>query len=541
MEEAVSRSTPEQVVTIVGAGPTGLTLACELAAMGVPCTVLERRTAPSAPRPMVLQSRTLEVLDLRGLADDIVARGFRVGRLATAGGAAVDFSELDSRFPHLTVVPQTHIEEVLTARARDLGVTVERGTEVCGLRQSGTDVTLQVRTDGEEWEESADYVVGCDGASSAVRQLAGIPFRGGTYDIAPVLADVRLRRPPPQDAVVLFERGGFVFSLPCGGGRWRLLMFHRDMRWTDGEVTLDEVADRLVRILGFDPEPYDPAWVTRFRIHERLADRYRDGRVLLAGSAAHLHSPLGAQGLNLGLQDAVNLAWKLAASVQGWAPSGLLDTYESERRPHAEQVLRATDRATSLATNPSPLLAGARRTALPRLLAGRRLRTAVTDLLAGLRLTYPAPGCLPPAGRRLPHHTVPLRDAPPAHLYELTRDGRFLLLDAGPDDTVAEAAAPWGSRVCTVRTPVPLPEHPDVTTLLARPDGYIAWTDDQGGTPDARADRVREALLYWCGPEERLPGRRREPARSSAAPEPPPAEAPAAESPARSETSDRAS
>jgi 2-polyprenyl-6-methoxyphenol hydroxylase-like FAD-dependent oxidoreductase len=511
----VSRNTPEQAVIVVGAGPAGLTLACELAAAGVSCTVLERRAQPSAePRPMALHSRTLEVLDLRGLADELLAAGTRVGRVALGGGAAVDFAALDSRFPHLTVVPQARVEEVLRERAADLGVTVEHGTEVWGLRQSGTDVTLQVRTDTEEWEESADYVVGCDGASSAVRQLTGIPFHGGTYGIAPVLADVRLRKPPPQEALVLFERGGFVFSLPCGDGRWRFLVAHRDLRWTDAPVTLGEVTRHLGRALGFDPRPYDAAWLTRFKIHQRLADQYRAGRVLLAGDAAHLHSPLGGQGLNLGVQDAVNLGWKLAAEIQGWAPPGLLDTYESERRPHAAQVLRATDRATSLATTSSPLLGGARRAALRLATPAARRRTA--ELAAGLRLAYPPAGAPASAhaGRRLPDRIISRHEAPPARLYELMRDGRFLLLDSTAEGTAAALAEGWASRVCTVRTPAPLPGFPEAAVLLARPDGYLAWT----APATSPADHLRATLLHWCGPEERRPARKRAPADAAAAP-----------------------
>ncbi|WP_282701301.1 FAD-dependent oxidoreductase [Streptomyces sp. CC219B] len=536
--------TPEQSVIVVGAGPTGLALACELAAAGVSCTVLERRLSTSAQsRAMALYSRTLEVLDLRGHADALVAAGRPVGRMVPAPGARVDFTELDTRFPALHVVPQSRTEEVLQQRAVELGVIVQRGAEVFGLAQDDTGVTLHVRTESGEWEETADYVVGCDGAHSVVRDLAGIAFRGRTYELAPVLADVRLRTPPPDDVLMLSRNGGLMVSIPFGNGLYRLAVVHRDRPWTRDQVTLEELSDLVTRVLGFDPKPYEPEWLARFKIHQRLAERYRAGRVLLAGDAAHLHSPLGGQGLNLGVQDSVNLGWKLAATLQGWAPSGLLDTYESERRPQAERVLRATDRATRMGTHPSPLVSGVRRRALPRLLGNSRIRKLAAETLSGLRTGYAGPGGprRPDgprlrAGQRMPDLTVSRPAAEPVRLYELMRDGRFLLLDLGEDGAGAALAEAWGSRVCPVRVTEPVAELDGVGAVLVRPDGYAAWVDGRSN-PAGQVERVRRALLHWCGAEGPTPQRQAGSAAEAGAPAACPAEpTPSADAePARAE------
>ncbi|MFI0965100.1 FAD-dependent oxidoreductase [Streptomyces sp. NPDC021080] len=506
--------TPEQSVIVVGAGPTGLALACELAAAGVSCTVLERRLAPSAQsRAMGLYSRTMEVLDLRGHADALAALGRPVGRIVPARGARVDFTELDTRFPSLNVIPQGRTEEVLERRALELGVTVERGTEVFGLAQDGSGVTLQVRSRDTEWEESADFAVGCDGAHSVVRELAGIAFRGRTYGVAPVLADVRLHRPPPDDVLVLSGGGGVMVSVPYGDGLYRIAVVRRDRPWTRDAVTLDELREVLTDALGFDPGPHEPEWMARFKIHQRIADHYRTGRVLLAGDAAHLHSPLGGQGLNLGIQDAVNLGWKLAAQVQGWAPAGLLDTYEAERRPQAERILRATDRATRLATSPSAGVTAVRRAVMARALSYRRIRRAAAEAVSGLRNGYarqgPAPadgarGLAVRAGQRVPDLMLPRAEGASVRLYSLMRDGRFVLLDLGADGECAAAAEAWGSRVSPVRVEGEVPGLRGVGVVLVRPDGYAAWVDGTGGPGDREA-RMRGALRWWCGEDGPVP------------------------------------
>ncbi|MBW1596831.1 FAD-dependent oxidoreductase [Streptomyces sp. JJ38] len=496
-----SSMAPEQSVIVVGAGPTGLTLACELAAAGVACTVLERRAAPADGwRSVTLYSRTLEVLQLRGHAEDLAAAGRPVDRMTVGSAPSIDFSGLDSPYPFVNVIPQSRTEEVLERRALDLGVTLQREAEVTELRRDGEGVTLRVRTPAGEWDERARYVVGCDGAGSAVRELAGIAFRGHTYAMAPLLADVRLRRPLPRDLLVLPGRGGIVVSVPYADGSYRLAVVRGggEGGWRDEEATPEEFRARLAETLGHDPEPHEVRWLARFKIHQRIADRYRAGRVLLAGDAAHLHSPLGGQGLNLGIQDAVNLGWKLAAEVRGWAAPGLLDSYEAERRPQAERTLAATDRATRLAAATSPGRRLARRGALVRLRSARNRRRAA-EVLTGLDTDYGSGvrGKAPHPGGRLPHVTVPLPGRPRVPAGELMRDGRFLLLDASADGAGAELAEPWGDRVCAVRAGGPLPGLPGVAVLLVRPDAHLAWTTSG---PDPAG--LRAALLHHCGPAD---------------------------------------
>ncbi|MCZ7433240.1 FAD-dependent oxidoreductase [Streptomyces sp. WMMC1477] len=489
--------TPEQDVIVVGAGPTGLALACELAAAGAACTVLERRAAPAEGwRSVTLYSRTMELLHLRGHAEELAGAGRPVGRMAVGSAPPIDFSGLDSPFPFVNVIPQSRTEEVLQRRALDLGVTLQREAEVTELRQDGEGVTLRVRTPAGEWDERAGYVVGCDGAGSAVRELAGIAFHGHTYTMAPLLADVRLRRPLPRELLVLPGRGGIVVSVPYADGSYRLAVVRADRGWREEAATLEEFRDLLAETLGHDPEPYGVRWLARFKIHQRIADRYRSGRVLLAGDAAHLHSPLGGQGLNLGIQDAVNLGWKLAAEVRGRAAPGLLDSYEAERRPQAERTLAATDRATRLAVATSPGRRLARRGALWRLRSARHRRRAA-EMLTGLR-----GGHVLAPGARLPHVAVPLPGRRPVPAGELTRDGRFLLLDLSADGAGAELAEPWGGRVCVVATRGPLPGLPGVAVLLVRPDAHVAWTTSE---PDPAG--LRAALLHHCGPAESPAGR----------------------------------
>ncbi|GAA4660940.1 monooxygenase [Streptomyces chumphonensis] len=486
---------PEQPVIVVGAGPTGLTLACELAAAGVPCTVLERRAAPSDGwRSVALYSRTMEALHLRGHAEELAAAGRPVRRMAVGTAPPLDFGALDSPYPYVNVVPQSTTEEVLARRAADLGVTVQRAAEVTELRQDGDGVTLRVRAARREWEERAEYVVGCDGAHSAVRELSGLTLHGHTYAMAPLLADVHLRRPLPRDVLVLPGRGGVVVSVPYADGSYRLAVARHDHGWRPQPATLAELRAALAATLDHDPDPYDARWLARFKVHQRIVDRYRTGRVLLAGDAAHLHSPLGGQGLNLGIQDAVNLGWKLAARVRGWAPDGLLDSYEAERRPEARRVLAATDRATRLATGTTLAERTARAAALAGLRSPRRRRFA-TQVLAGLRTDGTDGTSRLGPGARLPHCTLPLPGAAPVRADALMRDGRFLLLDLTADGAAATAAEPWGGRVCVVHTGGPCPELPGLGAVLVRPDAHLAWTSAR---PDP--DAVTDALRHHCGP-----------------------------------------
>ncbi|MCV7068131.1 FAD-dependent monooxygenase [Mycolicibacterium farcinogenes] len=330
-------------VLVVGAGPTGLMLACELALAGVPVTVLEERTStPNITRAFAVHARTLELLDGRGLVDELLDRGLKVESVAPPGGATLDLSELPTRFGMVLIVPQSGTEHVLEARAGEFGVRVRRGAEVAGLRQDDAGVSVEL-TGGETLR--AEYVVGCDGAHSTVRRLVGIDFVGKQYETHILLADVRLASPPEETLFAQTSTEGVVLFVPFGDGWFRAIAWDRlrEQAPLEEPVTLDEMRDAFRRIAGDDYGMTEMRWSSRFLSERRQARHYRSGRVFLAGDAAHVHSPLGGQGMNTGLGDAFNLGWKLALAVRGQAPPWLLDSYERERHPVGAAVLRLTD------------------------------------------------------------------------------------------------------------------------------------------------------------------------------------------------------
>jgi 2-polyprenyl-6-methoxyphenol hydroxylase-like FAD-dependent oxidoreductase len=521
-------SVPQRVL-VVGAGPTGLALAGELALAGVPCRVIERRGwRTKESRAFVLHARTMEQLALRGVAGEALAWSRPVSRLrVSTTGTAVEFGRLDSQFPHLTVLPQSVTEDVLEEWARKLGVEIIRHAEVYDLNQDGSSVTLKIRSEEGEWEERAAYAVGCDGAHSVVRQLLGVPFEGDTLEFAAILADVRLRRPPIAEFMAHPGHGGVLVSAPYPDGWFRVAVLDRSRSWTSEPVSLDELASTLRRVTGHDLDPYAPRWMARFRLHERLAERYRHGRVLLAGDAAHLHSPLGGQGLNVGIQDAFNLGWKLAATMGGWAQEGLLDSYEHERRPVAGDVIRATSRATKVMTATSPLVRAARTLALSRLLRTELVQRRMREAMSGIAVRY-APGCAEDgslSGRRLPNVRLSLPDGKVRRLYDMMADGRFALLDLGPRAACASAVGGWADRVRPIAADLLDPEAiGGAVAVLVRPDGYVAWST-AAQNPGRRAAECRDALIRWCGLEENssnglLPRPRLEAQEGAAAEEP---------------------
>ena len=451
-------------VVVVGAGPTGLMLACELALGGATVRLLEERTdMPNITRAFAVHARTLELLDARGLADQLLGRGIPVHELAPPGGATVDLRELPTRFGMVLIVPQSGTEHLLAARADQLGVEVIRGAEVVGLTQHDDGVTLEL---GGGDTVTAGYVVGCDGAHSAVRRLLGIDFVGKQYQTHILLADVRLASPPAETLFAETGSQGVVLFVPFGDGWFRAIAWDRlrEQASLREPVTLEEIRDAFRRIAGEDFGMSEMRWSSRFLSERRQARHYRSGRAFLAGDAAHVHSPLGGQGMNTGLGDAMNLGWKLAAASRGSAPPWLLDTYEKERHPVGAGVLRMTDAFNQLVLATSAARRAVRSVALGVFLRIPRSRKMMAERLSGIGIAYPRSRDEDwMVGRRMPDI-----GSDGKRVYELLREGTFVLVTAAPVEL---------ERSDIVHAVDKHPELPDA--VLIRPDGYVAWASER--------------------------------------------------------------
>ena len=482
-------------VVVVGAGPTGLMLAGDLERAGVSCAVFDRRGGRSGlTRAFAVHARTLEQLEARGVADQLIASGVPVPKLRFFANVQLDLSRLPSRFPYVLVTPQYQTERVLEERAGSLGADIRYGTEVTGLTQHPDGAEVKVRQDDRpDWVIRSRFVVGADGMHSTVRQALGMPFPGKPVVRSVMLAEVRLAQPPDEALTINATGNAFALIAPFGDGWYRVIAWHRHNQPPESApVSLSEVRDVTKQALGTDYGMHDPRWMSRFHSDERQVPRYRDGRVLLAGDAAHVHSPAGGQGMNTGIQDSANLGWKLAATVRGWAPDGLLDTYQTERHPVGRQVLRSSGALLRIALTSPPGLVPVR-----NLMAHAVTRIPpVTDRLAGaisgVGISYPAPrDAHPLTGKRV----ADLALADGRRLYQALRDGRFLLA-ASRGVLPADAALAYGDRAESITV-----AHASGTAALIRPDAYIAWAqsnvDAHGGTD------IAEVLARWCGSPSR--------------------------------------
>jgi len=465
-------------VLVVGAGPTGLMMACELALGGVKARLLEERIdMPNITRAFAVHARTLELLDARGLVDELVPRGLQVHEIAPPGGATLDLRELHTRYGMVLMVPQSGTEQVLQQRAEELGVEIVRGAKVVGLTQDGDGVTVECAS-GDTLR--AAYVVGCDGAHSTVRTLLGIDFVGKQYETHILLADVHLASPPEDGLFAKASPAGVVLFVPFGDGVFRAIAWDRlrEQAPLSEPVTLDEIRAAFSRIAGDDFGMTEMRWSSRFLSERRQARHYRKGRVFLAGDAAHVHSPLGGQGMNTGIGDAMNLGWKLAAAARGSAPPWLLDTYERERHPVGAGVLRMTDAFNQLVLDTSMARRAVRGFALATIIRIPRTRRMIAERLSGIGIAYPHSRDEDwMVGRRMPDIECDGKRA-----YELLREGKFVLVTAMPVEL---------DRPDIVHAVDKHPELPDA--ILVRPDGYVAWAKER--MPSAA--EVSAAVNHW--------------------------------------------
>ncbi|MFR9775409.1 FAD-dependent monooxygenase [Micromonospora sp. MS34] len=514
-QEAAPPGTVGLDVLVVGAGPTGLTLAAQLAALGVRVRLIDRAAdRVHESRALAIQPRTLEVLAGLGATGELVAAGNTAVRLCLhARGRArsvplFDLGLKDTAYPYLLLLSQAETERILGEHVAAAGARVERGVELAGLDRSGDGVRATLRhADGRTEPVPARYVVGCDGAHSTVRRLAGIEFAGGAYPQTFVLADLDADGIEPGMAHAFLSERGMLFFFPLGHpAGWRLLVMRppTDVVPPDAPVTLAEVQAFADAYTRGTVRLRRPVWMTNFRLHHRAATRYRSGPIFLAGDAAHIHSPAGAQGMNTGIQDAVNLGWKIAQTVRGGADPSLLDTYETERAPVGRLVLRFTDRAFNVATSTNPVVRFMRTRIAPALiplvLAPRFVRSTAFRTVSQLGITYRdsplsaegprAPATGPRAGDRLPD--APLPDG--GTLHGLTAAPRWHLLLCGPPAAWSSAGTAALTRRYAGRLDVHRLSEPDATQVsaarlwrrlgltagvgglyLIRPDGHIGY------------------------------------------------------------------
>jgi 2-polyprenyl-6-methoxyphenol hydroxylase-like FAD-dependent oxidoreductase len=479
-------------------------LAGELALAGVDVAIVERRPDQdlAGSRAGGLLSRTIEVLDQRGVADRFLSQG-QVAQVQSFGGSRLDISDFPTRHPYGLGLWQKHIERILAGWVGELAVPIYRGREVTGFAQDDTGVDVEL-SDGQSLR--AEYLVGCDGGRSLVRKEAGIEFPGWDPTTSALIAEAEMAEEPElgirRDARGVHSFGRLEYEVRDGevvymdGGPVRI-MVTEGHPGPAGEPTLRDLSEALIAVYGTDYGVHSPAWISRFTDLTRQAASYRDRRVLLAGDAAHVHSPAGGQGLNTGVQDAVNLGWKLAQVVNRTSPESLLDTYHAERHPVAARVLSNTMAQTAL-NRPADARLEALRDTISELLSMDEPRKRFAAMMCGLDIHYDLGEGHPLLGRRMPDLDLVTADGP-FRVFTLLHDARPVLLNLGEPGGLD--ITPWADRVQLIDAKYAgvweLPVFGAVTAptaVLIRPDGHVAWTGDGTdlGLPDA--------LTTWFGP-----------------------------------------
>jgi 2-polyprenyl-6-methoxyphenol hydroxylase-like FAD-dependent oxidoreductase len=482
----------EHAVVIAGAGPTGLMLAGELALTGIDVAIVERRTSQELreTRARGFHSRTIEVLDQRGIADRFLAAG-KPAQIAGFAWIRLDMSDLPTRYPFGLALEQRQVESLLAGWVDELGVPVHRGIEVTAFAQDGSGVGIAL-SDGSTLR--AMYLAGCDGGRSLVRKTAGIAFPGTDPTISNLIAEVQMTDEPE---VGLRRDGHGIHGLNRleDGHTVGVLVTEQGVGKSD-EPTLDDLRNALIAAYGTDFGVHSPTWISRFTDMARQAASYRQGRVLLAGDAAHVHYPTGGQGLSVGVQDAVNLGWKLAQVVRGISPESVLDTYQAERHPVAAKVLRNSIAQVALLRTDDHT--DALREVMAELLRMDEPRRAMAASMSALDVRYDLGDGHPLLGRRMPDLDL-IVAGEPVRVFTLLHAAKPVLINFGEPGSLE--IDPWADRVRLVEaTYAGAWELPVIGTVvppgavLVRPDGYVAWVGDRS------AVGLRDALSTWFGP-----------------------------------------
>jgi 2-polyprenyl-6-methoxyphenol hydroxylase-like FAD-dependent oxidoreductase len=498
----------EYAVVIAGGGPTGLMLAGELALAGVDLAIVERRTSQdlAGSRAGGLHARTIEVLDQRGIADRFLSEG-QVAQVAGFAGVPLNISDFPTRHPYGLGLWQNHIERILADWVGELEVRIHRGRDVTGFAQDDTGVDVAL-SDGRAFR--AEYLVGCDGGRSVVRKAAGIEFPGWDPTTSSLIAEAEMAEEPElgirHDALGTHAFGREEYEIRDGEvvfsdhGPVRVMVTEEHVGPTT-EPTLRDLSEALIAVYGTDYGIHSPTWISRFTDMTRQAAAYRNRRVLLAGDAAHVHYPVGGQGLNIGVQDAVNLGWKLAQVVKQTSPESVLDTYHAERHPVAARVLRTTMAQVALGRADDRTKAVSE--VVSEFLSMDEPRRRFAAEMSGLGIHYDLGEGHPLLGRRMPDLDLVTTDGP-MRVYTLLHDARPVLLNLG--EPGGFDIARWADRVQSIdATFVGMWELPALgeviapTAVLIRPDGYVAWVGE--GTQLGLDD----ALARWFGPPAAAP------------------------------------